>query len=113
MGGSSDFVEQKHMLDTGRVAGTPGRAAGCEDVQYYVQEEGPAGENKPPRWRCQALRRGADGGKARYANRGGKNKEYYAQLARTGRVVHVAKDKAEVEHGQGQGQGDDFRAKRR
>ena len=49
------------------------------------QDRGPAGE--APYWRGQGWRCGRDGGKERYANRGGKHREYYAELARSGRLV--------------------------
>ena len=38
-------------------------------------------------FRSQKLRKGTAGGKVRYANRGGRNKEWYAQLARDGRLA--------------------------
>ena len=56
-------------------------------------ERGPRGDGRPECWRGQTLRKGADGGKVRYANRGGKNKEYYAQLARNGKLVKIAPGK--------------------
>ena len=53
------------------------------------QERGPAGRDgeRPQFWRGQARRAGRDGGGQRYANRGGKNKEYYKALARSGTLV--------------------------
>ena len=41
----------------------------------------------PPNWRGQPHRRGMFGGQVRYAKRGGKHKEYYAQLHRERRLV--------------------------
>ena len=50
------------------------------------EERGPtAGE--AAYWRGQGWRRGLEGGKQRYSNRGGKNKEYYAQAAWRGTLV--------------------------
>ena len=49
-------------------------------------ERGPVPNQATPFWRGQKLRQGACGGKVRYANRGGKNRELYAALARNGRL---------------------------
>ena len=38
-------------------------------------------------WRGQVLREGRDGGVPRYANRGGRWREYYTNAARTGTLV--------------------------
>ena len=51
------------------------------------EERGPDGPDRPKHWRGQALRKGVDGGKVRYANRGGKNKELYQKLAREGKFA--------------------------
>jgi hypothetical protein len=66
------------------------------------KERGPAGAVRPDCWRGQALRKGKDGGEVRYANRGGKHKEYYQALAKAGKLVHVAKGKATAK-GKGSG----------
>ena len=43
-------------------------------------------DTQAPRWRGQRLRPGLNGGKSRYANRGGRWKEHYAHKARLGLV---------------------------
>ena len=53
------------------------------------QERGPAQDpykDRPeyPNWRGQPYRQGLEGGKKRYAKRGGANKEYYQKLAKAG-----------------------------
>ncbi len=52
------------------------------------QERGPLPQHDGPpgHWRGQAYRAGWNGGKPRYGNRGGRNKELYKELARQGRV---------------------------
>ena len=52
------------------------------------QERGPPGpeEGGPRFWRGQQWREGKNGGQQRFSNRGGKYKEYYANLARIGMV---------------------------
>ena len=58
------------------------------------QERGPAevDGHRPQHWRGQVFRPGSDGGTQRYGNRGGKWREYYAELARSGRLVVKHKD---------------------
>lgn len=77
------------------------RAAEASGMSW--QERGPAGSNRPSCWRGQSLRKGADGGQVRYANRGGRNKEYYAQMAREGRLVKTGVGKTRVDKGKGKG----------
>ena len=82
-------------------------------------ERGPRGEDAPEFWRGQTLRPGLFGGKMRYANRGGRHREYYAELAKQGRLVpgrkgscvgkageaYAAMDAAKAEKGKGRGKG--------
>lgn len=60
-------------------------------------ERGPAVDLSPPtHWRGQALRTGVNGGKVRYANRGGRFREWYAELyanARKGKNKGKGKEK--------------------
>ena len=44
-------------------------------------------EEGPTFWRGQVFRQGRDGGPPRWANRGGRYREYYADLARQGRNI--------------------------
>ena len=48
------------------------------------QERGPVATPEVTYWRGQHLRSGQQGGKVRYAKRGGKRREVYAELARKG-----------------------------
>ena len=80
---------------------TRGRSSGLTEAeQYNLKEEErcarlcgvPWSERGPtageaPYWRGQGWRSGRDGGKVRYATRGGKHREYYAELAKAGRLV--------------------------
>jgi len=75
------------------------RAAEASGMSW--QERGPAGSNRPSCWRGQTLRKGADGGQVRYANRGSRNKEYYTQMAREGRLVKTGVGKTRVDKGKG------------
>ena len=52
------------------------------------QHRGPpvVDESSPSCWRGQAYRVGVNGGQSRFANRGGKNREWYAEQARKGRL---------------------------
>jgi hypothetical protein len=59
------------------------------------QERGPPGPDSggPDYWRGQTYRTGSAGGQARWGNRGGRHREYYAELARIGYVGNVDKGK--------------------
>ena len=52
------------------------------------QERGPPGpkDGGPSHWRGQEWRSGANGGAKRWGNRGGRWKEYYTMLARSGKL---------------------------
>ena len=53
------------------------------------QDRGPpeVDGHRPAHWRGQVLREGRDGGLQRYANRGGRWREYYAEPFRSGTLV--------------------------
>jgi len=74
-------------------------------------------ERGPPRtgssidvshWRGQEYRTGKNGGQPRYANRGGRHREYYANLARQGVVGGSKGAKGKNWPGQGKGKDKDF-----
>ena len=46
----------------------------------------PPADGGPQFWRGQSFRQGHNGGQQRWANRGGRYREYYAQLAREGKI---------------------------
>ena len=74
-----------------------GLAAACN---MTWQERGPAVFDDRPgqTWRGQRLRVGSQGGLQRYANSGGKNREYYRMLARTGRLQPGPNGATVLEH---------------
>ena len=63
----------------------------AEDAGMGWSERGPppTWEGGPQHWRGQTYRNGLNGGTQRWANRGGKHREYYANLARQGRIGNI------------------------
>ena len=66
----------------------------------------PAQDDPDPTWRGQALRSGKQGGQIRYANSGGKRRDYYAMLGRTGRLETTPTGAVVKEHVKGWKKGD-------
>ncbi len=68
------------------------------------QRRGPVSpaEGGPRNWRGQSWREGSGGGTPRWGNRGGRNKEYYAQLAREGKLGKKEEEKKEEKKNEGQ-----------
>ena len=66
-------------------------AAAAKACGIPWQERGPVGpeDGGPTHWRGQQWRSGANNGQARWGNRGGKYREYYATMARMGMVGFV------------------------
>ena len=50
------------------------------------KDRGPVPDGDTPYWRGQPMRRGINGGQVRYAKRGGKNQEFYRELAKQGKL---------------------------
>jgi len=76
----------------------------AEQCGMTWQERGPDGPDRPNCWRGQQLRQGKGGGKVRYANRGGKFKHVYQQLARDGKLAKKGVGKGgKKEHSAGRG----------
>ena len=62
-----------------------------------AQQQGSRSSNPSvPNWRGQAWRPGAFGGKQRFSNRGGKNKEYFARLNKAGLLKPTPKGAVRV-----------------
>ena len=82
------------------------------------KERGPLalGDDEPHAqtvWRGQKLRNGKQGGKVRFANSGGTHREYYAMLARTGRIQAHKGGAKVLQHVRGWQQGDPHRERYR
>ena len=115
----------KHPWTLGK-ADAPGRRYGLptETVEALRAEQGLSEHNKVPwkqrgplplrydepvttsAWRGQKLRTSQQGGQVRYANSGGKRREYYKMLARTGRLQAQKGGAKVLEHVPGWQQGD-------
>ena len=78
--GRSSNLTQKELKAL-RVEETLSRIAGKS-----WQERGPRGDNEVKYWRGQKWRPGSQGGASRFGNRGGRWKEYYASLAKSGQL---------------------------
>ena len=69
----------------------------ARDCEVPWQERGPpeVDGHRPAHWRGQVLREGRDGGLQRYANRGGRWREHYAEPFRSGTLgISKGKDKS-------------------
>ena len=101
---TADHDEDVDLSDMRTAPGTNGRPSHLSKLEVarlrYEQamaqaadvpwsERGPRrtqSHTQAPHWRGQRLREGLNGGKSRYANRGGRYKEHYAHKARLGLV---------------------------
>ena len=64
-------------------------------VPWQEREPREVDGHRPAPWRGQVLREGRDGGLQRYANRGGRRREYYAEPFRSGTLgISKGKDKS-------------------
>ena len=122
---SSDLAEQYKKLQrhpwTGGTQSTSKRQnLSEEELEILRTEQGisahckvpwksrgpPAQDDPDPTWRGQALRSGKQGGQIRYANSGGKRRDYYAMLGRTGRLETTPTGAVVKEHVKGWKKGD-------
>ena len=75
-------VDLSDMRTAPKTNGPPSHLSNQEVARLRYEQS----DTQAPRWRGQRLRPGLNGGKSRYANRGGRFKEHYAHKARLGLV---------------------------